>query len=110
MTPGRKRIILAVTATTLSLSSAMLWFLGSVVVVDGTGDILSAAITDSSLAKQPLHRLPGGIFFAIPRVEGAISLRCHDDSLEQRGYVTPHLHSWLHVRPGTGCSRVVQLR
>ncbi|WP_121114326.1 hypothetical protein [Croceibacterium ferulae] len=109
MKPVRRRIIPAVAAATLALLGAMLWVMGSTVVIDRSRNVLSATITDSGGTTQALHRLPGRIFYTIPRIEGAIALRCRDGSREQWSYVTQHMHSWLHVRPGDGCSRVVQL-
>jgi hypothetical protein len=107
--PVHTRITLAVIAAALTLG-ALLWISGSAVVIDSTGSIVSATITDSSGATQPLHRLPGGLFYTIPRADGAIVLCCRNGAREQWGYVTPYLHSWLHVRPGTSCGRVGQPR
>ncbi|KHL25456.1 hypothetical protein PK98_01785 [Croceibacterium mercuriale] len=110
MRPARTRIIPAAIAASLVLLGAMLWIMGSAVVIDRSGNVLSAAITGSGGTTQPLHHLPGRIFYTMPRVEGAIELRCRDGARGRWSYVTRHMHSWLRVGPGAGCGRVVQLR
>ncbi|HYD13933.1 MAG TPA: hypothetical protein VEC11_13875 [Allosphingosinicella sp.] len=82
--------------------------MGSAVVVDRKGQVLSAAIVTSDGRTQALLDLPGGYFFAIPRIEGTIELRCRDGLRPQWGYVTGHMHTRLDVEPGTGCGRIVE--
>ena len=70
---------------------------GSVVVVDRTGEVVEAVATND-LVEQPLFRLPGGTFYAIPEVEGEVEIRCRDGRKHRWGYVTGHSHTRLEVR------------
>ncbi len=82
---------------------------GSAVVRDEGGEVVVAVITNDR-EEQALLRLPGGLFFAVPKMEGTIELRCRDGSRRQWGYVTGHMHTWLRVEPGAGCGRIVEDR
>lgn len=44
-----------------------------------------------------MRRLPGGLFVAIPRLEGTIEIECRDGARGQEGYVTGSLHTWVKV-------------
>lgn len=78
--------------------------LGSVIVTDQTGQVVSATIIGSNGATQAMYRLPWGNFVAIPRIEGDVAIRCRDESVGRGGYVTPHMHARLEVKPGKTCS------
>jgi len=82
---------------------------GSAIVHDDTGEVVSAVITNA-LQEQALLRLPGGIFFAVPDMEGTIEIRCRDGSRQRWGYVTGSMQTRLRVEPGAGCGRLVEVR
>jgi len=73
---------------------------GSVVVLDPSGQVSSAIITTHDYRHtQSLIPLPGGVFFAIPRVEGTVEIRCKTGERNQSGYVTSPLQTRLRVEP-----------
>ena len=59
------QIILLLGATALPLGGVYLWYAGSAVVIDETGHVESAVVTDGR-SEQPLRHLWNGYFFAIP--------------------------------------------
>ena len=69
---------------------------GSAVVHDDTGEVASAVVTNGR-EEQALLRLPGGLFFAVPRLEGTIEVRCRNGERARWGYVTGHLHTSVRV-------------
>jgi len=78
--------------------------MGSVLVADPDGQIASAAIVAGNGARQQMHRIPGGMFAAVPRIEGEIEVSCRDGSTARGGYVTPHMDARAKV---TGPCRLV---
>lgn len=105
--PRKALVVCCSVAAGALLLAAYLWIAGSAVVLDRNGQVVSAVVTDTPGRVQRLHRLPGGTFYAIPRWEGEIEIRCRDGSRQRGGYVTPHLHEWIQVRPGPVCGRVM---
>jgi hypothetical protein len=95
----------AIVALGILLAAGLCSFMGSVVVVDEGGQIVSVAIVASNGASQPLHRMPGYMFAAIPRIEGEIATRCRDGSANSGDYVTPHLHVWIKIKSDRGCGK-----
>jgi len=93
----------------LVLASAYLWLAGSAVVVDETGGVESAFIVTSDGREQRLRRLWNGYFYAIPRLEGTIELRCRDGSRKSRGYVAAYLDTKIRVVGGSPCERLVEV-
>jgi hypothetical protein len=76
------------------LAIAMLAFLtirGFVIVQDTNGHFASATIVDGSDRRQPMHKLPPGLFVAIPDFEGGIEFRCDNGPRIGRVYVTTSL-------------------
>jgi hypothetical protein len=97
-----------VTLIVLGLAGCLsVGFFGSAVVHDETGDVIAAVITNDR-EEQAMWRLPGGLFFAVPGLEGTIEVRCRGGSRSQWGYVTRHMHTWLRVERGPGCGRIVE--
>lgn len=80
---------------------------GSAVVRDETGEVVSAVITDDH-REQAMTRLPGGIFFAIPDVEGTIEVRCRNGSSARAGYVHGSMHTSVRVVGDTRCGRIIE--
>jgi hypothetical protein len=70
----------------------ILLFLGSVVLDDPADEVAFATIAAGDGTTQPMHRIPGSMFVAIPRIEGDIAIHCRDGSVEHAGYATPHMH------------------
>ncbi|HTU12793.1 MAG TPA: hypothetical protein VMG08_18025 [Allosphingosinicella sp.] len=99
---------LGAAAIAMLLAGLLFWILGSAIVIDRNGQVVAAAIVTSGGEVQALHRLPGGLFYAMPGLEGTIELRCRDGSRRQWGYVTAYAHTWLSVEPGAGCGRIVE--
>ena len=86
---------------------AYLWLSGSAIVVDETGGVQSAVVTNGYHPDQPLYKLWGGKFYAIPDIEGTIEVRCADGMRKQWGYVTKHWHTKIKVVGKTPCARLV---
>ena len=78
---------------------------GSAVVVDETGDVLSAVVTNDR-QQQRLTHIWGGYFYAIPRLEGTIEVRCRSGSRNRWGYVTGNMHTKIRV-VGRDCSKII---
>jgi hypothetical protein len=87
-----------------------LWLAGSAVVVDETGGVESAYVVAGPGLEQPLHQIWTGYFYAIPRLEGLIEVRCRDGTRKSWGYVTSHVHTKLRVVGETPCARLVEER
>ncbi|HEX7752198.1 MAG TPA: hypothetical protein VF440_07315 [Novosphingobium sp.] len=105
MRKAETRIIYGVFAAILIalIIYVTLWIMGSAVVFDRSRNAVSAVIVGGDGATQPLAQLPGHIFYAVPQIEGSIEVRCRDGSRKRSGYVTGHMHTWLHIEPGAGC-------
>jgi hypothetical protein len=102
-------VILLLGAAALPLSAGYLWLAGSAVVIDETGHVESAVVTDGR-SEQPLRRLSNGYFFAIPKIEGTIEVRCRNGALKKMGYATPHMDTKIKVYGTTPCADVVPVR
>ena len=79
---------------------------GSAVVHDDTGEVVAAVITNDR-EEQALLRLPGGLFFAVPRLEGTIEVRCRNGARARWGYTTGYMHSAVRVIGTRPCARMV---
>lgn len=111
MAEGRRFSIWRIAAWSLP-AFAMAGFLyvavrGSAVVRDETGAVASAVITDDRI-EQPLHRLPGGLFFAVPGMEGIIEVRCSNGAKARAGYVAAYTHSRVRAIGPAPCARLVE--
>jgi len=97
---------------TLSLALLVhlyLIFVGSAVVVDETGGVISATVTNSDpRQRQALTRLWDGYFYAIPDMEGVIEIRCRDGTIHEQGYVTGNMHTKIRVVGNRPCERFVE--
>ncbi len=93
--------------TAFAVTGGYLLLAGSAVVVDETGGVQSAVITNSEGAEQPLRRLWSGQFYAIPEMEGTIEIRCRNGVRKQGGYVTGNVHTKIRVMGPTPCERLV---
>lgn len=89
-------------------ASAYVGFFGSAIVHDDTGGVASAVVTNDQ-GEQRLMRLPGGVFFAVPAMEGVIEVRCRNGRKAQAGYVTGHLHTSVRVVGDIPCERVAEM-
>ena len=87
---------------------AWLWLAGSAVVIDETGGVTSAIVTDSAGTEQRLHRLWNGYFYAIPDIEGTIEVRCQNGERKRWGYVTGGIHTRIRVIGHEPCEQVVE--
>ena len=90
-------------------SYAYVGFFGSAVVHDETGEVASAVITNDR-REQALMRLPGGLFFAVPDMEGTIEVRCRNGARARAGYVTGHMHTSVRVAGGAPCPQIAEER
>jgi hypothetical protein len=81
---------------------------GSAIVYDDTGKVVSVVVTNDRW-ERPLLRLPGGIFFGIPRFDGTIEVRCRNGSKTQIGYVTPGLHTSARAVGSAPCRAVEEV-
>ncbi len=82
---------------------------GSAIVHDETGEVVGAVVTNDH-REQALLRLPGRLFFAIPRMEGTIEVRCRNGAKARWGYVTGSVHTSIRVTGPIPCARVVEDR
>lgn len=82
---------------------AGLWFMGAVVVHDPEQQVILAQVTASDGRTQPLHRLPGRLFYTVPRLEGTIEVRCRKGKVARTGYVTPHFLTTATLVRGSDC-------
>jgi hypothetical protein len=94
-------------AALLLVSGVFLWLSGSAVVIDDTGGVTSAFATNGHGQYQRLHRLWKGRFYAIPRLEGTIEVRCENGVRKRWGYVTPNMHATIRIVGNTPCARIV---
>jgi hypothetical protein len=101
------RKLVLTTAILLLSVAAFFWLSGSVVVIDETRGVQTAVITNSGGSEQELHRLWSGFFYAIPRMEGTIEVRCIDGTRKQWGYVTGHIHVKLRIVGKTPCEKLL---
>lgn len=92
----------------LTFAAAFLWIAGSAVVVDETDGVTSAVVITSGGTEQPLRQLWSGYFYAVPRIEGTIEIRCHNGVRRQIGYVTGHMHTKIRVVGAAPCERMVE--
>lgn len=91
----------------LLLLLGSIWLAGSAVVVDETDGVESAFVITGDGREQQLHRLWSGYFYAIPRLEGTIEVRCRDGSRKNWGYVTGFAHAKIRVIGDTPCARLI---
>lgn len=77
------------------------FFAGSIVVHDRTGQVVRAAAVNERQA-QGLYRLPGGVFVGVPKLTGEVEITCWDGARRRGLYVTEHLHSRGRTQ-GAGC-------
>lgn len=99
---------LAIGATALALAGAVyVLIFGSAIVHDETGEVMSAVITNDH-EEQALLSLPGGLFFAVPGLEGVIEVRCRNGVTGRAGYVTGYTHTSIRVRGGTPCRQILE--
>jgi hypothetical protein len=99
----RPLLISAITAVVAFIVYVAFQFAGSVVVLDPERQVASARIIAGNDRTQPLHRLPFNVFYAQPRLEGEVEIRCRNDTTSRVGYVTPHLHVRFEVKPDFPC-------
>ena len=100
---GKTRWIASAAIGGLLAAFLILRLLGLVIIDDPEGQVVSAAIVSGSGSTQPMHRIPGGRWIAIPRIEGEIAIRCRGGSVWHGGYVTPHMSERMTV---TGACRI----
>ena len=82
---------------------------GSAAVHDETGEVTSAVVTNDR-EEQALLRLPGGLFFAVPRLEGTIEVRCRNGRRARWGYVTGYTHTAVRVSGAPACAHIAEER
>lgn len=95
-------------AVTLAVTAAFFWISGAAIVIDETGGVETAFVTNSGGAEQRLRRIWNGYFFAIPRVEGTIEVRCTNGVRKQWGYVTGGLHTAVRIVGKRPCALLVE--
>ena len=81
--------------------------MGSVLVLDESGNVRRAYISSQGKFLQKLRRLPGNRFYAIPHTEGSITILCKDGSRQTWGYVTGQIHVRMKVAAShAGCGKL----
>ena len=105
----RRRYLLIAALILIAAAAGWLWVQGSAVVIDDTGQVASAVITDGGVppTEARLYRLWSGRFFGIPGFEGVIEVRCRNGARKQWGYVTPHMHTIVRMVGPRPCQQAV---
>lgn len=108
LSSGRRGLLVAALIL-IPAMAAFLWLQGSAVVIDDTGQVASAVVTDGGdpATEQRLYRLWGGHFYAIPGFEGVIEVRCRNGARKQWGYVNSHMHTRVRVVGQAPCQQAV---
>jgi hypothetical protein len=108
MSSRRSRLLIAAFIL-ITAVAGFLWLQGSAVVIDDTGQVASAVITDggSPPTDARLYRLWNGYFYGVPRFEGTIEVRCRNGARKQWGYVIHGLHTRVRLVGQTPCQQAV---
>jgi hypothetical protein len=90
----------------IALMMLIFWFrvTGAAIVVDETGLVQEAFITDTRGKYQKIWRLKDGYFYTIPDLEGTFEIRCRGGKIFRHGYVTPHMYQKITVAGDGKCS------
>jgi hypothetical protein len=83
---------------------------GSAIVIDETGGVESAVVKGGGGTEQKIYRLWDGYFYAIPRVEGTIEVRCTNGVRKRWGYVTANFDTTVKVVGKSPCERLIHAR
>jgi hypothetical protein len=91
---------------TVALLMLILWLrvMGSAIVIDETGQVQDAFITDAHGKYQKLWQLTDGYFYTIPDMEGTFEIRCGGGKILRNGYVTIHMDQIIRVTGDGKCS------
>lgn len=103
---------LAILIAAVAISGVMaayLWLAGSAIVVDETGGVEDALVVTSGGSEQQLSELWSGYYYAIPRLEGTVRVRCRGGVIRDAGYVTGHMHTKIRVLGNKSCDRVEEV-
>jgi hypothetical protein len=92
----------------IALIVSLFWLriMGSVIVIDETGKVQDAFITDTRGKYQKLWQLSDRYFYTIPDLEGTIEIRCSGGKMFRHGYVTSYLDQKVRVISDGKCSTV----
>jgi hypothetical protein len=90
------------------LAYAYVTLLGSAIVIDETGGVESAVVTNDE-REQPLRELWSGYFFAFPELEGELEVRCRNGETKRAGYVTAGLRTKIRVVGDPPCAHIVDV-
>lgn len=88
---ARRGYVAAIGITAVVLIAGAIAFSGLIIVRDTSGHFRSAVLMDGWNHSQKMHRLFGGIFIAVPNLEGHAVLECDNGPRIGFGYVTPGL-------------------
>ena len=89
---------IVLTGSMLSLAIA-----GSVVLFDPHREVASATLVDGWGHRQPLASL-GFAHVGVPKVEGAVEIKCVNAKVIRSGYVTPGAPMWQWMGRKGDCS------
>jgi hypothetical protein len=103
-----KRLALIGAAALAFVAFVYVQVAGSAVVVDETGGVVSAVVTDGT-REQPLVRLWNGYFYAIPDMEGSIEIRCSNGQRTRISYVTGYMNTKVRVFGDRPCAQIVEV-
>jgi len=92
----------------LVLAAAYISLAGAAIVEDETNGVETAFIVDSVGGRQPLQRVWTGYFYAIPKLEGTIQVRCRGGVRKEWGYITGYSNLKLRVVGDRPCARLVE--
>jgi hypothetical protein len=87
----------------LVIISLIAWVFFPIVVVRGRTGIISSVSVVTSRQRQPLIFFGADTFAVIPKIEGAIEVRCTNGSAKVFGYVSKNTRSWIEITPDIAC-------
>lgn len=91
------------------LAAAYFSLAGAAIVEDETNGVEAAFITNSVGARQPLQKVWNGYFYAIPKLEGTIELRCRGGVSKEWGYITSYSNLKIRVAGNRPCERLIEV-
>lgn len=85
------------------MSAIALAFTGSVIILDPHRQVASANVIDGWGRRQKLFYVGVG-HIGVPKLEGAVEIRCVNGDVVQSYYVTRGVHTWLSVGSIGSCA------
>jgi len=98
-----QRAALVSGATALVGTALTLAITGSAILFDPHSEVASATLVDGWGRRQQLASLGFG-YVGVPKVEGAVEIKCVSGKVIRSGYVTPGASMWQRMGRKGSCS------